>query len=92
MNTGHSSFAIDFGQDGNSHLFRKEGWSEPEPRYTWTTGLASSLELPRPEEPGEYLLELNVHPFISDGKISSQKLRVMINDAEVGDLDRKSVV
>lgn len=87
MNTGHSSFAIDFGQDGNSHLFRKEGWSEPEPRYTWTTGLASSLELPRPEEPGEYLLELNVHPFISDGKISSQKLRVMINDAEVGDFD-----
>lgn len=87
MNTGHSSFAIDFGQDGNSHLFRKEGWSEPEPRYTWTTGLASSLELPRPEEPGEYLLELNVHPFISDGKISSQKLRVTINDAEVGDFD-----
>ncbi len=87
MNTGHSSFAIDFGQDGNSHLFRKEGWSEPEPRYTWTTGLASSLELPRPDEPGEYLLELNVHPFISDGKISSQKLRVTINDAEVGDFD-----
>ena len=87
MNTGHSSFAIDFGQDGNSHLFRKEGWSEPEPRYTWTTGLASSLELPRPEEPGEYLLELNVHPFISDGKISSQKLRMMINDTEVGDFD-----
>jgi hypothetical protein len=87
VNTGSPGFAINFGQDGNSHLFRKEGWSEPEPRYTWTTGLASSLELPRPDEQGEYLLELNVHPFISDGKISTQKLRVMVNDSEVADFE-----
>ena len=87
MNTGSPGFAIDFGQGGNSHLFRKEGWSEPEPRYTWTTGLASSLELPRPNEQGEYLLELNVHPFTSDGKISTQKLHVMVNDSEIADFE-----
>jgi GT2 family glycosyltransferase len=87
VSTGRSSIAIDFGQDGNSHLFRKDGWSEPEPRYTWTAGLSSSLEIPRPDEQGEYLLELNVHPFIADGRIAAQKLRVTVNDFEVGDFE-----
>jgi hypothetical protein len=49
--------------------------------------LASSLELPRPNEQGEYLLELNVHPFISDGKVSTQKLGVTVNDSEVADFE-----
>ncbi|HWB51435.1 MAG TPA: glycosyltransferase family 2 protein [Stellaceae bacterium] len=49
--------------------------------------MASSLELPRPEEPGEYLLELSVHPFVSEEKVPAQKLRVVINNAEVGDFD-----
>jgi GT2 family glycosyltransferase len=87
MNANIPSFEVDFGQHGNGLLYRREGWSEPEPRYTWSLGFVSSLELPRPDEPGDYMLELNVHPFTSDGKISVQKLRVVVNDVEVADFE-----
>jgi GT2 family glycosyltransferase len=78
---------IDFGKDGNGHIYQIEGWSEPEPRYTWSLGAVSKLEFPRPAEPADYMLNLHVHPFTGNGKIASQKLQIVVNNLDIGDFD-----
>src|SRR3954449_2320215 len=45
---------VDFRAGGNSGVYRRSGWAEPEPEHTWTIGPESRLELPRPTTPGAY--------------------------------------
>jgi hypothetical protein len=75
---------IDFGWSGNSTSYRRSGWAEPEPRYTWTLGRESTLEFPRPALPGAYKLMLKVSPFVWRDRLRSQHLSVAINNQEVG--------
>jgi hypothetical protein len=79
-----ASLVIDFGRNGNSTVYRRTGWSQPEPRHTWTIGQESTLEFPRPSVPGNYLLILEVGPFLWRDKLPQQRLMVSINGREVG--------
>src|SRR5258707_12182658 len=72
-------FAIDFGRSGNSDTYRRAGWSEPEPRHTWTLGEESTLEFPRPTRAGSYLLALELGPFIWKDRLPAQHLAVSPN-------------
>lgn len=75
---------IDFGWTGNSASYRRTGWADPEPRYTWTIGRESTLEFPRPSLPGAYRLVLEVSPFLWQDRLTTQHLSVAINNHEVG--------
>ena len=78
------SLVIDFGRNGNSAIYRRTGWSQPEPRHTWTIGQESTLEFPRPSMPGNYLLVLEVGPFLWRDQVHQQRLIVSINGREIG--------
>jgi hypothetical protein len=75
---------IDFGRTGNSTVYCRVGWSDPEPRHTWTIGQESTLEFPRPVLPGDYKLILDVGPFLWQDRLPAQRLVVSVNDHEVG--------
>jgi hypothetical protein len=78
---------IDFGARGNSTQYCREGWCSPEARHTWTSGIESVLELPRPDKPGTYLLDMAVGPFVYKAKIPAQHLSVVVNGNEVGSFE-----
>jgi len=78
-------FTIDFGHSGNSDSYRRAGWSEPEPRHTWTLGTESTLEFPRPSRAGTYLLALELGPFIWKDRLPAQRLGVAVNGREIAE-------
>lgn len=74
---------ITFRHPGNSLDFEGAGWSTHEPDGAWMVDDESTLLVPRPEQPGDYLLELELgslrvpqRPF--------QRLSVLVNGALVG--------
>src|SRR5947207_2939992 len=80
-----SEFVIDFGRGGGSDAYRRSGWSEPEPRHTWTVGTESTLEFPRPTVPGAYTLVLELGPFVWKDQLPAQRLTILVNGSEVGE-------
>jgi hypothetical protein len=70
----HDELVIDFGRGGNSDSYRRSGWSEAEPRHTWTIGTESTLEFPRPMIPGTYMMALEVGPFVWKEQLPVQRL------------------
>ncbi|HWB52372.1 MAG TPA: hypothetical protein VG651_24930 [Stellaceae bacterium] len=82
---------IDFGAAGNSGAFCRSGWSRPEPRHTWTLGRDSTLELPRPLRPGTYCLAIELGPFVWQGKLSVQRLTVLVNGSQVAAFDLREM-
>jgi hypothetical protein len=82
---------IDFGRTGNSAAYRCAGWSESEPRHTWTVGRESTLKLPRPADPGNYRIVIELGPFVWKDRLPSQHLSVLVNGKEVGDFEVREV-
>ena len=74
---------IDFGARGNSAPYRRTGWYPSEQRHTWTMAGASSLELPRPQRAGIYLLAMTLAPFVWKDRLPVQQLTVRINGTVV---------
>ena len=79
-----SEFVVDFGRSGNSDNYRRSGWSEPEPRHTWTIGPESTLEFPRPPVPGDYTLVIELGPFVWKDRLPTQHLTILANGSDVG--------
>lgn len=78
-------FVIDFGRGGNSDSYRRAGWSEPEPRHTWTIGTESTLEFPRPAVSGDYIMTIELGPFVWKEALPTQHLTILVNGSEVGE-------
>ena len=57
-------YTIAFGIGGNSQTHLGDGWSQPEPAFTWATGTESHLQVPRNPGADEYVMTLDVVPFI----------------------------
>ena len=68
-----AELVIDFAAGGNSEGYRRSGWYAPEPRHSWTQGIESSLEFPRPNVPGAYLMLLELGPFVWPEKLPVQR-------------------
>src|SRR6267154_821730 len=79
-----SELVIDFAAGGNSEAFRRTGWNAAEPRHSWTQGRESTLEFPRPNVPGAYLMLIELGPFVWREKLPAQRLSVLVNDREIG--------
>lgn len=75
---------IGFAAAGNSLGYLGGGWARAETDFTWATGSESHLMLQRSKEPGDYVLTLDVVPFVHDPELPAQRLIVSINDTVVG--------
>jgi hypothetical protein len=75
---------INFAGTGNSLGFLGGGWARAEPEFTWGIGAESHLILPPLKTSDDYILTLDVIPFIHNPGSPSQRLIVSINDTVVG--------
>jgi hypothetical protein len=75
---------IRFAADGNSLAFLGGGWARAEPEFTWTVGAESHVILPPAKLPGDYILTLDVIPFIHRPQLQKQRLTISINETAVG--------
>jgi hypothetical protein len=75
---------IGFATSGNSLAFLGGGWARSEDRFTWGIGAESHLVLPRAQVADEYVLTLDVIPFVHSSAVPNQRLIVSVNDAVVG--------
>jgi hypothetical protein len=75
---------IGFGASGNSQGYLGGGWARAEASFTWATGAESHLILPRGKDAEEYILTLDVVPFLHDPELPTQRLIVSVNDTVIG--------
>ena len=75
---------VSFTSTGNSLAYLGGGWARCEPTFTWGIGVESHLVFPSLKPADEYVLTLDVIPFIHVPETPSQRLIVSINDAVVG--------
>lgn len=79
-----TTLTIQFAVGGNSEDFVREGWSHAEGKFRWMTGRESKLLLNRPVPAGDFILELDLHPFVRPPTLESQRLTVSVNGVVVG--------
>ncbi|MEA2741129.1 MAG: hypothetical protein QOH05_4436 [Acetobacteraceae bacterium] len=75
---------IAFSATGNSLAYLGGGWARSEDEFTWAIGAESHLVFPRLTVADEYVLTLDVVPFVHAPELPSQRLIVSVNDAVVG--------
>ena len=78
---------INFGAAGNSLAYLGGGWARSETEFTWGVGAESHIVLPRTALADEYVLTLDVVPFVHQPELPSQRLIVSVNDTVVGSTD-----
>ena len=75
---------ISFAATGNSLAYLGGGWARAEDTFTWGVGAESHLVFPRLVEADEYVLMLDVVPFVHAPELPSQRLIVSVDDCVVG--------
>jgi hypothetical protein len=81
---------ISFATSGNSQAYLGGGWARSEDEFTWGVGAESHLMvplLPAGDEADEYVLTLDVIPFVHAPELPSQRLIVSVNETVVGSTD-----
>ncbi len=78
---------INFATAGNSLAYLGGGWARSEPEFSWAVGAESHLVFPRLEQADEYVLTLDVVPFVHLPELPGQRLIVSVNDTVVGSTD-----
>lgn len=79
-----SELTINFGGSGNSLSYLGGGWARAEENFTWATGQESHLLLPLGQEPREFVLTMDVIPFVHPPALSTQRLIVSIDETTIG--------
>jgi len=79
-----SELSINFGANGNSLSYLGGGWARAEDSFTWAIGPESHLLVPFGGEPREFVLTLNVVPFIHPPALNAQRLIVSIDETTIG--------
>jgi hypothetical protein len=76
---------IDFGAEGNSEEFAGEGWSGSRNGFRWMIGVESELRLGQDLINGDYIIDLDLNPFVRSPALPSQRLTVSVNGIVVGE-------
>ena len=76
---------LTFGHNGDAEPHQGTGWSRGEHGFTWTNAADSEVRLPRPAEPGRYMLRAHIRPFTVTGRLTSQRVAVTINGVRIGE-------
>ena len=68
-----SELVINFGGSGNSLSYLGGGWARPEDKFTWAVGQESHLILPLGRDAMEFVLTMNVIPFVHPPALPAQR-------------------
>ena len=79
-----SELKINFGTAGNSLGFLGGGWARSEPDFTWGVGAESHLVFPHIGDADEFIVTLDVIPFVHPPELPGQRLIVSVNDTVLG--------
>lgn len=78
---------IDFTSKGRGQRFTGKGWSHAEPTGTWTSATTARLSFQLVEIPRrDMMMTLTAHPFLGDGKIDAQVVRIRVGRFTVAHL------
>jgi len=83
--TPKTMLTINFGVEGNCEESVAGGWSSPERGFRWMTGVESELRLDQRFVDGDYIIELDLIPFVRPPKLPTQRLNVSVNGIVVGE-------
>ncbi|HET6608368.1 MAG TPA: hypothetical protein VFG62_16950, partial [Rhodopila sp.] len=78
------NLTIKFGSAGNSLGYLGGGWARSEPEFTWGIGAESHLVFPRVGAADEYILTIDLIPFVHQPELPDQRLIVSVNDTVLG--------
>lgn len=73
-----------FGHRQSKDVTFGEGWSTPEPAYTWTAARVCHLSLPAPSGRGPHYLSTRFNALVSDKAIACQRVLVVLNEVVIG--------
>jgi hypothetical protein len=79
-----AGLTINFGASGNSLAYLGGGWARAEENFTWAVGQESHLLLPLGREPREFVLTMDVIPFVHPPALANQRLIVSIDETVIG--------
>ena len=79
-----SELVINFGGNGNSLSYLGGGWARPEEKFTCAIGQESHLILPLGREATEFVLTMNVIPFVHPPALPAQRLIVSVDETTIG--------
>ncbi|WP_330720846.1 DUF6311 domain-containing protein [Paenibacillus polymyxa] len=69
---------INFGMDGDSEVFKLQGWSHTEEKFTWTVGKEASLYFPLNKIYSNMNLFIKMGPFIGNN-LKGQHIIIYVN-------------
>jgi hypothetical protein len=75
---------IKFGSAGNSLAYLGGGWARSEPEFTWGIGAESHLVFPRIGSADEFILTIDLIPFVHPPELPNQRLVLSVNDTVLG--------
>jgi len=73
-----------FGKGGNAEQIAIDGWSTPEQGFTWTSGKGAGIAVLANSAPRGAVLKAVIFPLLVQGKVSSQRVDVVVNGRSVG--------
>ncbi len=76
---------LTFGVSGNAAPYLAGGWSFAESDFRWNDGKEARLALPTRTPNSDLLLTAEVGGFVIPGKVSRQRLRVLVDEESVGE-------
>jgi hypothetical protein len=83
MITGTFEVELAFGANGNSRSFTVDGWSRPEPQYTFNNGHEARLVLPKLFDSDRYELSIDVWPFVVRDRLPVQHIEIIVRGSPV---------
>lgn len=75
---------INFSSNGNSLGYLGGGWARAEENFTWAVGQESHLLLNLNKDGRDYVLTLNLVPFVHPPALRTQRLIVSLNATTIG--------
>jgi hypothetical protein len=81
------ALAIEFSGSGNSGSYCAVGWSAPEQGWQWAVGPEASMLVPRPDRPGDYLLTVELRPFLARPHLLRQRMTIEVNGVSLASFE-----
>jgi len=76
---------LSFGVEGQAHIYRTRGWSNPEGNIIWTDGRIAELVLPIRPTQRPIRLQLFAGAYLKSGVLNKQRVRLSINGQPITD-------
>jgi hypothetical protein len=83
MLKGTFQIEVGFSASSDGRFLMLNGWSRPEPQYTFNNGHEARLVLPKLVDSARYELSIDVWPFVVRDRLPVQRLEVIVRGTQV---------